>query len=50
MTSVVDLSNSTSLDDATVMKFFEFLKKPAYIAFDGRKMRLPDALPKTSCV
>ena len=111
MTRVVDLSNYTSFEDATVMKFFEastrnllaqeaaagvrhdalsvvgaerlsesgyfqakiaqeklikgssilysivhttqffeFLKQLADISFDGKKVRLPDALSKASCV
>jgi uncharacterized protein YbjT (DUF2867 family) len=31
-------------------KFFEFLKQLADISFDGKKVRLPDALSKASCV
>ena len=31
-------------------QFFEFLKQLADISFDGRKVRLPDALSKASCV
>ena len=50
MTRVVDLSNSTSFEDAAVMQCFEFLKQVAGIPFDGEQVRLPDALPKASCV
>ena len=50
MTRVVDLSNSTSFEDAAVMQCFEFLKQLADISFDGKKVRLPDAPPKASCV
>ena len=63
MTRVVDLSNSASFEDASVMKFFEAstrnllaqgaaagVKQLADISFDGGKVRLPDALPKASCV
>jgi uncharacterized protein YbjT (DUF2867 family) len=31
-------------------QFFEFLKQLADISFDGKKVRLPDALSKASCV
>ena len=50
MTRVVDLSNSTSFEDAAVMQCFEFLKQLAGTPFDGKQVRLPDALPKASCV
>lgn len=61
MPTVVDPSNSTSSEDAAVIKFFEpsivhttrlfeFLKQLAGISSDGRKVRFPDAQPKASCV
>ena len=50
MTRVVDLSNSTSFEDAAVMRCFEFLKQLVNVSFDGRKVRLPDAPPKASCM
>jgi len=31
-------------------QFFEFLKQLTDISFDGKKVRLTDALPKASCV
>jgi hypothetical protein len=31
-------------------QFFEFLKQLADISFGGKKVRLPDALSKASCV
>lgn len=55
-TKVVDPSDFDSLEVAIVMKFFEhsrFLKIPKQLAdtsFDAGNGRLPDALPKTSCV
>jgi hypothetical protein len=50
MTRVVDPSNSTSFEDSAVMQFFAFLKQLADISFDGKKVRLTDALSKASCV
>jgi hypothetical protein len=32
------------------MQFFEFLKQLADISFNGKKVRLTDALSKASCV
>ena len=49
MTRVVDLSNSTSIEDAAVMQCFEFLKQLAGIPFDAKQGRVPDAPPKASC-
>jgi len=50
MTRVVDHSNSTSFEDAAVMRCFEFQEQLADVSFDGKKVRLTDALPKASCV
>jgi hypothetical protein len=61
MPTAVAPSNSTSFEDAAVMKLVEpfivhatrlveFLKQFTDISFDRRKARLPDALLKASCV
>ena len=50
MTKVVDLSNSTSFEDAAVMRCFEFQEQLADVSFDGKKVRLPGVLSKASCV
>jgi len=50
MTRVVGHSNSTSFEDAAVMRCFEFQEQLADVSFDGKKVRLTDTLPKASCV
>jgi hypothetical protein len=50
MTRVVALSNSTSFEDAAVMQCFEFQEQLVDIPFGGKKVRLPDALCKASCM
>jgi hypothetical protein len=49
MKRVIDHSNSTSFEDAAVMRCFEFQEQLADVSFDGRKVRFPDAPPKASC-